>query len=245
MIISMLPSTAEVREVYLGESGIAKADGGVVPALLIECSTIDPRSSREIADATQRIALHRTSRPFHGCSAAHPAMIDAPVSGGVTGASAATLTFMVMGHPVVVLLQKAMNWSLAQACILDLRLQIYYLGQPRQTRPNYTSRPAMTQLIAECLSQRPSKAGPERSLVRNNCSAGWRGLGCREGSGSIPQDDGQAYPALWKARQWAGCKGKFCCTNIRQGWKNQSSGLVDRQLTGLTLWVCNSIAGQQ
>lgn len=95
VIISMLPSTSNVQRAYLGRDGIVHAEGGVRPSLLIDCSTIDPQSSREIAAEVQHVRLHHNSRPFEGCSAAHPAMIDAPVSGGVTGASASTLTFMV------------------------------------------------------------------------------------------------------------------------------------------------------
>ena len=39
--------------------------------------------------------LHRSATSVPGCSVAHPVFVDAPVSGGVTGASAATLSFMV------------------------------------------------------------------------------------------------------------------------------------------------------
>ena len=40
-------------------------------------------------------SLHKDAHPCSGCSAAHPTLVDAPVSGGTTGASKATLTFMV------------------------------------------------------------------------------------------------------------------------------------------------------
>ena len=69
--------------------------GGVRPALLIDSSTIDPPTARELDAAVASSSLHQDSRPCSGCSAAHPALIDAPVSGGITGASKATLTFMV------------------------------------------------------------------------------------------------------------------------------------------------------
>jgi len=69
--------------------------GGVRPALLIDSSTIDPPTARELNAAATAAALHHDARPCSGCSAAHPTLIDAPVSGGITGASKATLTFMV------------------------------------------------------------------------------------------------------------------------------------------------------
>ncbi|SDI14942.1 3-hydroxyisobutyrate dehydrogenase [Pseudomonas panipatensis] len=83
VIISMLPAAQHVKQVYLGENGLlAKVQPGV---LLIDSSTIDPHSAREVAAAAKA----------HG----NP-MLDAPVSGGTAGASAGTLTFMVGGETV-------------------------------------------------------------------------------------------------------------------------------------------------
>jgi 3-hydroxyisobutyrate dehydrogenase len=80
VVITMLPSGKEVREVYLGTGGIvADANPGT---LLIDCSTIDVETARAAASAAEAKGL---------------LMLDAPVSGGVTGAAAATLTFMVGG----------------------------------------------------------------------------------------------------------------------------------------------------
>ena len=82
-VVTMLPASRHVRLVYEGDG----PDGGVLAlarpgTLLIESSTIDVASARAInADATR----------------AGFEMIDAPVSGGVAGAAAATLTFMVGG----------------------------------------------------------------------------------------------------------------------------------------------------
>lgn len=79
-VVTMLPAGEHVAEVYLGEAGIL---GHARPgALLIDCSTIDVQTSR-------RVATQADSRGFE--------MLDAPVSGGVGGASAGTLTFMVGG----------------------------------------------------------------------------------------------------------------------------------------------------
>ncbi|MBD3877892.1 3-hydroxyisobutyrate dehydrogenase [Pseudomonas kunmingensis] len=80
LIITMLPAAAHVKSVYLGENGlIASSRAGV---MLIDCSTIDPHSAREVAKAAAE----------HG----NP-MLDAPVSGGTGGAAAGSLTFMVGG----------------------------------------------------------------------------------------------------------------------------------------------------
>src|SRR5690554_5652493 len=80
LIITMLPAAAHVREVYLGPDGLlAHVRSGV---LLIDSSTIDPMTAREVAAAAAK-----NGNP----------MIDAPVSGGTQGAAAGTLTFMVGG----------------------------------------------------------------------------------------------------------------------------------------------------
>ncbi|HCC61471.1 MAG TPA: 3-hydroxyisobutyrate dehydrogenase, partial [Pseudomonas sp.] len=48
-IITMLPAAAHVKQVYLGEDGLlANVQSGV---LLIDSSTIDPMSAREVAAA--------------------------------------------------------------------------------------------------------------------------------------------------------------------------------------------------
>ena len=80
VLISMLPAAVHVKGVYLGSEGLIEQLSK--PTFLIDCSTIDPHSAREVAKAAQE-AGHR--------------MLDAPVSGGTTGAQAATLTFMVGG----------------------------------------------------------------------------------------------------------------------------------------------------
>ena len=91
----MLPSSSDVKDAYLNShDGVLAAKGGIRPSLFIDCSTISPPASRAVSEAIQAAPLHHDSHPFEGCSAAHPAMIDAPVSGGVTAAAAATLTFM-------------------------------------------------------------------------------------------------------------------------------------------------------
>lgn len=81
IVITMLPAGQHVRQVYLGDSGLlATVQQGT---LLIDCSTIDVGTAREV---------HAAAR------LARAAFLDAPVSGGVGGAAAGTLTFMVGGE---------------------------------------------------------------------------------------------------------------------------------------------------
>ncbi len=80
IVITMLPAGKHVRAAYGGQGGlIAGAKKGV---LLIDCSTIDVESARVVAAEAADKGLE---------------MVDAPVSGGVGGAAAGTLTFMVGG----------------------------------------------------------------------------------------------------------------------------------------------------
>src|ERR1700681_2705147 len=80
LIITMLPAREQVREVYPGQGAVlASAAPGT---LLIDCSTVDVETARAVAAAANVNELE---------------MLDAPVSGGVTGAQAGTLTFRVGG----------------------------------------------------------------------------------------------------------------------------------------------------
>ena len=83
IIITMLPAGEHVREVLTSPEGVfASASKG---ALIIDSSTIDVTTSRDMAAMAKR-------RGFD--------MIDAPVSGGVMGAEAGTLTFMCGGDDI-------------------------------------------------------------------------------------------------------------------------------------------------
>jgi 3-hydroxyisobutyrate dehydrogenase len=80
IVITMLPAGQHVRDVYRDATGIlACAQEGT---LLIDSSTIDVTTAREVAQAAADRGMP---------------MLDAPVSGGVGGATAGTLTFMVGG----------------------------------------------------------------------------------------------------------------------------------------------------
>ncbi len=83
VIVTMLPAGEHVREVWLHQGGLIEAAAAASPKpLLIDCSTIDVASARTVAETAAQAGLE---------------MLDAPVSGGTTGAAAGTLTFMVGG----------------------------------------------------------------------------------------------------------------------------------------------------
>ena len=80
LIITMLPAAQHVKSVYLGGEGLLAS---ITPkTALIDSSTIDPQTAREVASLA---------------AAQGNVMLDAPVSGGTGGAEAGTLTFMVGG----------------------------------------------------------------------------------------------------------------------------------------------------
>jgi 3-hydroxyisobutyrate dehydrogenase len=78
-VITMLPAGGNVLEVYHSEL----VWNAMPDTLFIDCSTIDVNSARR---------AHSIARD------ARMASVDAPVSGGVSGASSGTLTFMVGGE---------------------------------------------------------------------------------------------------------------------------------------------------
>lgn len=80
VVISCVSDTPDVEEVLLGNSGVlAGANAGT---LVIDCSTISPQVTRDIAAALAERNIE---------------MLDAPVSGGSEGAANGTLSIMVGG----------------------------------------------------------------------------------------------------------------------------------------------------
>jgi len=79
VVVSMLPAGQHVRSVYLEDGVLANVKKG---ALLIDSSTIDVDSARAVHAAAEKAGFD---------------FLDAPVSGGVGGAEAGTLTFMCGG----------------------------------------------------------------------------------------------------------------------------------------------------
>ena len=89
VIVTMLPDSPDVEQVYSGESGVfAGANAG---GLLIDMSTISPIVARRLAAEAETRNLD---------------MLDAPVSGGEAGAIAANLSIMIGGTTAAV--QRAM-----------------------------------------------------------------------------------------------------------------------------------------
>ena len=80
IVITMLPEGKHSKEIYLGDNGIINKV--TKDCLLIDCSTIDIETSKEIGKAATDKGIM---------------MIDAPVSGGVMGAQKAALNIMVGG----------------------------------------------------------------------------------------------------------------------------------------------------
>ena len=84
IVLTMLPSGRHVLDAYRGSEGQPGLLSTAAPnTLFLDCSTINVTEAQEAAEAAVA-AGHRS--------------VDAPVSGGVVGAEAATLTFMVGGE---------------------------------------------------------------------------------------------------------------------------------------------------
>ncbi|WND01505.1 3-hydroxyisobutyrate dehydrogenase [Temperatibacter marinus] len=104
-VVTMLPNGAIVKNVYLGKEGIlASIDE---KTLLIDSSTIDVQSARDVIAAADERNIQ---------------MIDAPVSGGVGGAAAGTLAFMVGG--------KKEAFTRAEAILAPMAGKIVHAGGP-------------------------------------------------------------------------------------------------------------------
>lgn len=84
VVITMVPDSADVEEVTLGESGIY---ANSKPATIhIDCSSIRPDVARMVAQHGEELGV---------------SVLDAPVSGGEVGAIEATLSIMVGGELAV------------------------------------------------------------------------------------------------------------------------------------------------
>nr|WP_297349066.1 3-hydroxyisobutyrate dehydrogenase [uncultured Glaciecola sp.] len=103
IIISMLPAGKHVESLYFDEDGIV--DSISSKALFIDCSTIESSTAKSIGERLQ----------LHGHR-----FIDAPVSGGVAGAAAGSLTFIVGGDKV--------DFDEAQSCLQAMGKNIFHAG---------------------------------------------------------------------------------------------------------------------
>ncbi len=106
VVITMLPAGEQVRRVYLGEDGHVGIIGELsTNTLLIDCSTTDPETAQRVGDK----AIH-----------AHMRFVDAPVSGGISGAKAGNLTFIVGGTNE--------DFMSAKAILTAMGRHIYHAG---------------------------------------------------------------------------------------------------------------------
>jgi len=78
VVITMLPAAQHVRKVFYDDVAPNAQKG----ALLIDCSTIDVASAREVGEGLNKLGFD---------------FVDAPVSGGIAAAAGGALTFMVGG----------------------------------------------------------------------------------------------------------------------------------------------------
>ncbi|XP_074560032.1 putative 3-hydroxyisobutyrate dehydrogenase, mitochondrial isoform X2 [Curcuma longa] len=92
VVITMLPSSSNVLDVYTGQNGLLSSGSHLRPWLFIDSSTIDPKTSRVLSNKISKYLLKEKKGYVE-----NPIMLDAPVSGGVLAAEAGTLTFMVGG----------------------------------------------------------------------------------------------------------------------------------------------------
>src|SRR5437899_10492560 len=84
IVLTSLPASPDVEEVYLEPGGLVeRAKPGTI---LIDLSSVLPSTPRKIEPAAKARGVH---------------FLEAPVSGGVSGARAATLAVMVGGDPQV------------------------------------------------------------------------------------------------------------------------------------------------
>ncbi|PIN04352.1 putative dehydrogenase [Handroanthus impetiginosus] len=116
-VITMLPSSAHVIDVYTGPKGMLNGGNLLRSWLFIDSSTIDPQTSRRLSAAVSNSNLNGDRG---GCTS--PAMLDAPVSGGVLSAETGSLTFMVGGSEEA--------YKSAKPLFLSMGKNVIYCGGP-------------------------------------------------------------------------------------------------------------------
>ena len=101
IVITMLPDSPEVEEVVLGENGVI--EGMEKGSLLIDMSTISPGSAVKIYKALLNKGVDA---------------LDAPVSGGQTGAEQGTLSIMAGGNEKAFMRAKPVFHVLGKSAVL-------------------------------------------------------------------------------------------------------------------------------
>ncbi|CAL0309191.1 unnamed protein product [Lupinus luteus] len=112
VIITMLPSSAHVIDVYTGPNGLLHDGKLLRPWLLIDSSTIDPQTSKNLSATISNYTLKEKKGDQET-----PAKLEAPVSGSVIAAEAGTLTFMVGGSEEAFLAAKSVFFSMGKSAI--------------------------------------------------------------------------------------------------------------------------------
>lgn len=100
IIFTMLPTGQDVEKVWLNEQGLLSA--AKPGTLLIDSSSIDVQTTRQLAKIAEKKGFFT---------------LDAPVSGGVSGAEAGTLTFMVGGDEKDFLVAKPILNSMGKTIV--------------------------------------------------------------------------------------------------------------------------------
>jgi len=102
-VLSSLPDPATVRRVYLGPDGVLSAAGAGMT--LIDLSTIDPDTWREVATAAREVGVDA---------------LDAPVSGGPVEAGNGKLVFLIGGDAAVL--------ERCRPLLLTLGTELHHIG---------------------------------------------------------------------------------------------------------------------
>jgi 2-hydroxy-3-oxopropionate reductase len=105
VIITMVPSSPHVREVVLGKDGIM--EGAKKGSTLIDMSTIDPMTSRDLSEKLLAKGIH---------------MLDAPVARSHWAAESGTLAIFVGG--------KKETYEQCKDVLSAMGSDIYYIGGP-------------------------------------------------------------------------------------------------------------------
>jgi len=103
-VVSMLPAGKHVKAIYTGENGLVNHLNK--STLVIDCSTIDAESAQFVGKTLGEAGIK---------------FVDAPVSGGVAGAAAGTLTFIVGGSTAC--------FELANTILPNMGKNIYHAGE--------------------------------------------------------------------------------------------------------------------
>jgi len=150
VLITMLPDSPQVREVYLGPRGAFEAMRA--GWLAIDMSSIAPSTARELAERA---------------SAAGAEMLDAPVSGGDKGAIAGTLSIMVGGS--------AEGYERALPILLTLGKTIVHVGVAGAGQVVKVCNQVVVAVVIEAVSEAlvlGARAGVDPSLIADVLQGG-------------------------------------------------------------------------